>query len=52
MAASAPADYERMDASAYAFAQGVRHTRETLHEWQHDPVRVVGRWLAGSAVAA
>ncbi len=41
-----------MDASAYAFAHGVRHTRETLHEWQRHPWGVVGRWLAGSAVAA
>jgi hypothetical protein len=41
-----------MDASAYAFAHGVRHTRETLHEWQRDPWRVVGRWVAGSALAA
>ncbi len=46
------ADAEGMDASAYAFAHGVRHTRETLHEWQHRPIRVVGRWAAGSAVAA
>jgi uncharacterized membrane protein SpoIIM required for sporulation len=41
-----------MDASAYAFAHGVRHTRTTLHEWQRAPGRVVGRWVAGSAVAA
>ena len=41
-----------MDASAYAFAQGVTHTRETLHEWQRRPGRVVGRWVAGSALAA
>lgn len=41
-----------MDASAYAFAHGVRHTRETLHEWQRHPIRVVGRWALGSAVAA
>ncbi|HXD55233.1 MAG TPA: stage II sporulation protein M [Solirubrobacteraceae bacterium] len=41
-----------MDASAYAFAHGVRHTRETLHEWQRHPVRVVARWTAGSALAA
>jgi hypothetical protein len=41
-----------MDASAYAFAHGVRHTRETLHDWQRNPGRVVGRWVAGSAVAA
>jgi hypothetical protein len=41
-----------MDASAYAFAHGVRQTRATLRAWQHTPGRVVGRWLAGSAVAA
>ena len=41
-----------MDASAYAFAQGVRHTRATLREWQRSPGRIVGRWLAGSAAAA
>jgi Stage II sporulation protein M len=41
-----------MDASAYAFAHGVRHTRTTLRAWQHTPGAVVGRWVAGSAVAA
>ena len=41
-----------MDASAYAFAHGVRHTRETLHDWQRHPWAVVGRWVAGSAAAA
>jgi hypothetical protein len=41
-----------MDASAYAFAHGVRHTRATLRSWQRTPGRVVGRWVAGSAVAA
>jgi hypothetical protein len=41
-----------MDASAYAFAHGVRRTRETLHAWQRTPLRVVGRWVAGSALAA
>jgi hypothetical protein len=41
-----------MDTSAYAFAHGVRHTRETLSEWQGTPGRVVGRWVAGSAGAA
>jgi Stage II sporulation protein M len=39
-------------ASAYAFAHGVRQTRATLRAWQHTPGRVVGRWLAGSAIAA
>jgi hypothetical protein len=41
-----------MDASAYAFAHGVRHTRATLRVWQRSPGLVVGRWAAGSAVAA
>jgi hypothetical protein len=41
-----------MDASAYAFSQGVRHTRATLNAWQTTPGRVLGRWLAGSALAA
>ena len=41
-----------MDASAYAFAHGVRHTRATLRSWQKTPGAVVGRWTAGSALAA
>ncbi len=41
-----------MDASAYAFAHGVRHTRETLRTWQAAPVSVLARWAAGSAFAA
>lgn len=41
-----------MDASAYAFAHGVRQTRATLRTWQHAPLQVVGRWAAGSALAA
>ncbi|HYM55095.1 MAG TPA: hypothetical protein VES97_07010 [Solirubrobacteraceae bacterium] len=41
-----------MDASAYAFAHGVRHTRATLDAWQRRPVPVVARWVAGSAAAA
>ncbi|HXM87649.1 MAG TPA: hypothetical protein VN889_08430, partial [Solirubrobacteraceae bacterium] len=41
-----------MDASAYAFTHGVRHTRETLRAWQERPGRVLARWLAGSALAA
>jgi Stage II sporulation protein M len=41
-----------MDASAYAFAHGVRHTRATLRAWQRAPGAVLGRWVAGSAVAA
>jgi hypothetical protein len=41
-----------MDASSYAFAHGVRHTRSTLRAWQRAPGAVVGRWLAGSTGAA
>ena len=41
-----------MDASAYAFAHGIRHTRVTLRAWQRAPGTVLGRWFAGSAVAA
>jgi hypothetical protein len=41
-----------MDASAYAFTHGVRHTRTTLLAWQRAPLGVVGRWAAGSALAA
>lgn len=41
-----------MDASAYAFAHGVRQTRATLRTWQRRPLEVVGRWAAGSALAA
>jgi hypothetical protein len=47
-----PADAEPMDASAYAFAHGVRHTRATLRSWQRTPGAVLGKWVAGSAVAA
>jgi len=41
-----------MDASAYAFAHGVRHTRATLRAWRSAPAPVVCRWAAGSALAA
>jgi hypothetical protein len=41
-----------MDASAYAFAHGVAHTRATLRSWRRAPSAVVGRWVAGSALAA
>jgi len=46
------ADAEPMDASAYAFAHGVRHTRATLHAWQRTPGAILGKWVAGSALAA
>jgi Stage II sporulation protein M len=41
-----------MNASAYAFAHGVRRTRTTLRAWQRTPGAVLGRWVAGSALAA
>jgi Stage II sporulation protein M len=41
-----------MDASAYAFTYGVRRTRGTLRAWRQDRWRILGRWAAGSAVAA
>jgi hypothetical protein len=49
---AARADADAMDASAYAFAHGVRHTRATLRAWHQRPGAVLGRWVAGSAVAA
>ena len=48
----AAADARSVDASAYAFAHGVRHTRATLRAWQRSPGEVLGRWVAGSALAA
>jgi hypothetical protein len=39
-------------ASAHAFAHGVRRTRSTLGEWQHDPWPIMRRWAFGAAVAA
>jgi hypothetical protein len=41
-----------MDVSAYAFAHGMEHTRATLRAWQRTPLRVIGGWVAGSALAA
>jgi hypothetical protein len=41
-----------MDASAYAFAHGVRHTRSTLRAWQQRPAPVLAGWFAGAAAAA
>jgi hypothetical protein len=43
---------KHMDASAYAFTHGMRRTRTTLRDWQNQPRRILGRWVAGSAVAA
>jgi hypothetical protein len=42
----------KMDATAYAFTHGVRRTRETLRVWQATPIAALGRWVAGSALAA
>ncbi len=41
-----------MDASAYALAHGMRRTRSTLRAWRSQPWRILGRWIAGSALAA
>jgi hypothetical protein len=41
-----------VDASSYAFYHGVRRTRTTLRTWQRQPLPVIGRWVAGSTVAA
>jgi hypothetical protein len=41
-----------MDASAYAFAHGVRHTRSTLRTWRQAPWDILARWVLGSAVAS
>ena len=40
-----------MDASAYAFAHGVRDPRATLRAWQARPLPVLAGWVAGSACA-
>jgi|SRR5438270_1379018 len=44
--------HQQMDASAYAFAHGVRHTRTTLRTWKRAPGAVLGRWILGSTLAA
>ncbi len=41
-----------MDASAYAFAHGVRRTRGTLRAWRRRRWRILGSWVAGSSLAA
>ncbi len=41
-----------MDASAYAFAHGMRHTRATLARLAANSGRRPWKWLAGSAAAA
>jgi hypothetical protein len=46
------ADQLRVDASADAFAHGMRRTRSTLHMWRRGRWRILGRWAAGSSLAA
>jgi hypothetical protein len=41
-----------MDTSAYAFAHGVRSTREALAAWNREPWPVLRSWLLGSLGAA
>ncbi len=41
-----------MDASSYAFVQGIRSTRATFDTWNERPWPVLGAWLAGSLAAA
>jgi Stage II sporulation protein M len=52
MRAVARADHELVDASANAFAYGMRRTRGALRDWQAGDWRIVLRWSAGSACAA
>jgi hypothetical protein len=40
------------DVSAYALAHGMHHTRATFRTWRETPGAVLGRWIAGSAMAA
>lgn len=41
----------RMDASGYAFVQGVRRTRSTLTAWRAQPWPVLRTWLLGGLAA-
>jgi hypothetical protein len=41
-----------VDASAYAFAHGVRTTRTALSDWNQRPWPLLGKWVAGSLAAA
>jgi hypothetical protein len=41
-----------VDASAYAFAHGVRRTRATFERWQDAPGSILRPWLAGAFLAA
>jgi uncharacterized membrane protein SpoIIM required for sporulation len=59
MPGTAAADARRVEpapvppvASAYAFVEGVRHTRRTLEEWRRHPWAVLRGWLLGSLAAA
>jgi hypothetical protein len=45
-------DQALMDASEYAFVQGVRRTRNALADWNQRPWPVIRTWLAGSLAAA
>ncbi|MGI8802492.1 MAG: hypothetical protein ACR2KV_10015 [Solirubrobacteraceae bacterium] len=38
--------------SAYAFVEGVRHTRQTLEDWRRRPWSVLRGWVLGSLGAA
>jgi hypothetical protein len=42
----------RQETSRYALVYGVRRTRQTLHDWQHDPWPALRRWFAGSFAIA
>ncbi len=46
------ADQQVVDVSAYALSVGAERTRTTLACWQREPLRIVGRWVLGSALAA
>jgi hypothetical protein len=41
-----------VDASAYAFSQGVETTRTALADWNRRPFPLLGRWVLGSLAAA
>lgn len=46
------ADLRGTDGSTYAFTHGVRRTRNTLRVWRQERWEIMGRWAAGSALAA
>jgi hypothetical protein len=49
---AATADDLLVDASAYAFAHGVRTTRTALSDWNRRPWPLLGKWVLGSLGAA